>query len=250
MICTAFRPRFPGGADRIELCAGLDLGGLTPSIGQMTHAAAIGVPVHAMIRPRANCFVWSPDEIRVMETDVREVRKAGLAGVVLGANRCDGRLDGDVLEILCRQSEGLEKTLHRCFDVVPDPFEALEQAVELGFQRILTSGLARTAMEGAGMIAELMDRAGGRIIIMPGAGISAETIGRLGHLPLQEVHASCAVGHEQSGPCVDFGFSPRILRQSDTARVRALKRALLGLPVKPQLDAAGQDMVRRGVDVR
>lgn len=222
------RAALKGGADRIELCSALDLGGLTPSAGLMRHAVASGLPVMAMIRPRAGDFVWSPDEIAVMQADIETARAAEVAGVVLGASRPDGRLDGDVLGLLIGRAAGMVATLHRCFDLTPDPFEALETAVELGFRRILTSGQAPTATEGAGLLAALMNRAAGRIIIMPGAGIRAETVDGLKHLALSEIHASCRSAKPGMGRGVSLGFSPAVEQRTDAARIRALRQALAG----------------------
>ncbi len=215
-----------GGAGRIELCSSLDLGGLTPSVGMMRRAAGSGVPVFAMIRPRAGNFLWSPDEMAVMEADVHAARDAGLQGVVLGASQPDGRLDVDVLGLLIGHAGGMGLTLHRCFDLVPDPFEALEQAIDLGFQRILTSGGAKKAADGVGQIEALMAQAKGRIVIMPGSGVSAEAIAILRRLAPQEVHSSCAVSVVGSGKAVDFGFAPRVGQHTDANRVRELRAAL------------------------
>ncbi|MDP9756655.1 UNVERIFIED_ORG: copper homeostasis protein CutC [Rhizobium sp. SORGH_AS260] len=128
-----------GGADRIELCAALSGGGVTPSVGFMHRAAAYGLPVSVMIRPRAGDFVFTRDEADVMKRDIDAARAAGLSGVVLGASREDGSLDLPLLEELRRHANGLDVTLHRAFDVVPAMDEALEAAVALGFSRILTS---------------------------------------------------------------------------------------------------------------
>ncbi len=213
-----------GGAGRIELCSALSLGGLTPSVGLMQ--VAVPVPVFAMIRPRAGGFVWSDAEVEVMLAEIDAVRTAGLAGVVLGASRPDGRLDAEVLARLVAQAAGLGLTLHRCFDLVPDWQEALDMAINLGFHRILTSGQALTVTAGAGRLAEVMARADGRITIMPGSGVTDQTVGRLRHLPLREVHASCSEPHLQSGPEVEFGFAPATARKTSAARVQALCRAL------------------------
>lgn len=219
-----------GGAGRIELCSALEVGGLTPSVGMMRRAAGAGVPIFAMIRPRSGHFVWSPDEIALMETDIEAAHRAGMQGVVLGASRPDGRLDVDVLGLLIGRAAGMQLTLHRCFDLVPDFPAALEQAVALGFDRILTSGGERTAAEGADRIAQLMALAGDRIIVMPGSGISAETLAPLRALPLREVHASCSVPVMASGPVADFGFAARVGRRTDGAKLRELRAALADLP--------------------
>ena len=216
-----------GGAGRIELCAALEVGGLTPSVGMMRRAAGAGVPIYAMIRPRSGDFVWSPDEIALMETDIEAAHRAGMQGVVLGASRPDGRLDTDVLGLLIGRAAGMGLTLNRCFDLVPDFSDALEQAIDLGFQRILTSGGERKAGEGAARIARLMAQARDRIIIMPGSGITAESLAAFEGLTLREVHASCAVPVIESGRLVDFGFSARVGRRTDGARLRDLRAALL-----------------------
>jgi copper homeostasis protein len=217
-----------GGADRIELCSALSLGGLTPSAGFKRHAAGFGVPVMAMIRPRAGDFVWSQAEVLAMQADIAEARAAGLAGVVLGALLPDGRLDTEALARLVAAAQGVDLTLHRCFDLVPDMGAALEAAVALGFRRILTSGGAVTAEAGAGRIRTLVEQAAGRIVIMPGAGVSVENAARLLGLGTGELHGSCSVSVAVNGPGVAFGFGPGVERRTDTATVRAMKRAMEG----------------------
>ncbi len=128
-----------GGADRVELCSALALGGLTPSPGLMRLAARRGA-VMAMVRPRAGGFVPGPDEMAQMEADIAAARAAGLAGVVFGASLPDGRLDLAAMARLVAAAQGMEVVLHRAFDLCPDPDAALEQAVALGVTRILTSG--------------------------------------------------------------------------------------------------------------
>lgn len=215
-----------GGADRIELCAALGLGGLTPSTGFMRLAAAAGVPVHAMIRPRAGGFCYSEQEVAVMSADIATARACGMAGVVFGANLPDGRLDSAVLAHLIAQAKGMSLTLHRSFDLVPDMAEALETAVALGFHRILTSGGAVTAVAGIDRLVQMKALAAGRIIILPGAGITAETISGLAGLQPEEVHASCSSPRVVAGRSVDLGFGPGVERVTDAARVRALRDAL------------------------
>ena len=215
-----------GGADRIELCSGLALGGLTPSAGFMRMAAGCGVPVMAMIRPRDGDFVWSEAEIALMEADIATARAAGLAGVVLGALLPDGALDVPGLQRLTRVAAGMDLTLHRCFDLVPDMAVALEMAVALGFRRILTSGGAMTAPEGAVRIGALVGQSAGRISIMPGAGVTAQTAGLLIGHGVREVHGSCSASVTMRGPGVDLGFGAAVGRRTDAAVVRAVKRAM------------------------
>lgn len=217
-----------GGADRIELCSALALGGLTPSAGLMALAAACPLPVYAMIRPRPGDFVYCDEELEVMARDIETARRAGLAGVVLGASRRDGRLDRPALERLLGLSRGLGTTLHRAVDFVPDLAQAVETAVELGFERILTSGGAPTAAEGVEALEAAIAAAAGRISIMPGAGIAPETVGQLlPRLPVREIHASCAgAGSAPAGKLVSLGFSPARERRTDRTCVRALKACL------------------------
>ena len=215
-----------GGADRIELCAALAVGGLTPSAGLMALAAGCGVPVVAMIRPRAGDFVWSETEIAMMETEIAAVRAAGLAGVVLGASLPDGRLDAPVLRRLVAASARLELVLHRAIDLTPDMGAALEEAVALGFHRILTSGGETTAEAGAARIAALVARAAGRITVMPGSGVNPGNAALLKGLGIREIHASCSVGVPVAGRVVEMGFAPAKRRQTDADQVRALRKAL------------------------
>jgi copper homeostasis protein len=215
-----------GGADRIELCAALTLGGLTPSAGLMAVAAGCGVPVVVMIRPRSGGFVWSDAEVGMMEAEIAAVRAAGLSGVVMGASLPDGRMDVAVLRRLVAAARGMDLVLHRCIDLVPDMGEALEEAVALGFRRILTSGGAVTAEAGAAGIAALVARAAGRIAIMPGSGVNLGNAAMLKGLGIAEIHASCSASTPVTGRVVDMGFAPPVQRQTAADQVRALRQAL------------------------
>jgi copper homeostasis protein len=215
-----------GGADRIELCAALALGGLTPSAGLIDCAARCGVPVVAMIRPRAGDFVWSDTEVAMMEAEIAVARAAGLAGVVLGASRPDGRLDVTVLRRLVAASARMDLVLHRCIDLAPDMGVALEEAVQLGFRRILTSGGARTAEAGATRIAALVKQGAGRLSVMPGSGVTPANAAMLKGLGITDIHASCSAGVPVSGLAVEMGFAPAVWRQTAADQVRALRAAL------------------------
>jgi copper homeostasis protein len=215
-----------GGADRIELCSALTVGGLTPSAGLMAAAARAPIPAYAMIRPRAGGFVYSSaDELTVMKRDIDAARRVGLPGVVLGASLPDGRLDREMLDALAAHSAGLGKTLHRAFDLVPDVEEAVELAISLGFERILTSGCAKTAVEGITVLEQAIAIAAGRISIMPGSGVNIGTIGALWpRLAIGEVHASCSVAEAETDErLLAFSFSAPATRRTDADTVRALK---------------------------
>jgi copper homeostasis protein len=214
-----------GGADRIELCAALALGGLTPSAGLMAVAASCPVPVMVMIRPRAGDFVWTETEVGMMEAEIAAARAAGLAGVVLGASLADGRLDVAMLRRLVVAAAGLDLTLHRAIDLTPDMGGALEQAVGLGFRRVLTSGGEKTAEAGASRIAAMVKQAAGRISIMPGSGVNPVNARMLMELGIAELHASCSSQIRATGKVVDLGFGPAVVRQTSAEQVRALRRA-------------------------
>ena len=221
-----------GGADRIELCAALDCEGLTPSPGLMARAGSSSCPTYAMIRPRAGDFVFDRLDVEAMRRDIDAARAAGLEGVVLGANRPDGRLDEDVLAALVAHAAGLGVALHRAFDVTPDKAEALETAIGLGFIRVLTSGGRRGAPEGADVIADLVRQAGERIVILAGAGLRpgnvADFVRRTG---VSEVHGSCRapLPEPPSGLAADLGFALPGRQDTSRAVVEAMRRTLDGL---------------------
>jgi len=222
-----------GGADRAELCSALELGGLTPSPGLIALAARQPLPCHAMIRPRAGGFAYTAAEIAQMEGDIAAIAAAGLTGVAFGATR-DGALDGDLLARLLAHvaavGEGvgrrLSTTLHRAIDTVADPVAAIDVAAALGFGRVLTSGGAPTAPAGRKMLRAMRERAGKAIRVMAGSGVTAENVGDLLALGIDEIHASCSVCvPEDDRALADLGFAhPR--RATEVERVRALRRAL------------------------
>lgn len=218
-----------GGADRIELCSALDLGGLTPTAGLIAQAAKAPIPVYAMIRPRAGNFTFAEADITAMLAEIDAVRAAGLAGVVLGASHADGRLDGDVLGRLVRHSAGLGMTLHRAFDLVPDVDEAMELAVSLGFERILTSGGEPTALAGAERLRATHAVAAGRIGVMPGSGVKAANLDAiLAIAPFAEVHSSCSGQIAGLGGRAQLlGFEEPERRVTNQAAVAELKRLCL-----------------------
>ena len=156
-------------------------------------------------------------------------RAAGLSGVVLGASRGDGALDMALLEDLRRHADGMDATLHRAFDVVPDMEEALEAAISLGFPRILTSGGARSAFEGVETLAHLSEIAKGRIVIMPGAGVRPQSVqALLDSFPIVEIHASCSAvpSYDPESSVAKLGFTGAGRKATDEAAVRELKTIL------------------------
>ncbi len=183
-----------GGAGRVELCSSLSEGGLTPSAGLMRAAAQLPIPCYAMIRPRSGLFGFSKAEAEIMLADIAMVREAGLAGVVLGAQDADGGLNMPLLAQLIGAAGGLGKTLHRVIDVVPEPLVALDQAIELGFERVLTSGAEPLAPDGAPLIGLMVERAAGRLSVMPGCGLTADNVAEVMAVTgVHEVHVACNV---------------------------------------------------------
>jgi copper homeostasis protein len=217
-----------GGADRIELCSALELGGLTPSPGLMMLAASASIPVYAMIRPRAGNFVFFQAEIDQMRHDIDAVRAAGLAGVVLGASLENGALDEGGLMKLKEHASGLGTTLHRAIDLVPDLLEAIDIAIGLKFERVLSSGGAKTALEGIETLAAMIEHSNRRISVMPGSGVNARSAAALlARLAVSEAHGSCGVeAAEPDAKAIAFGFAPARARVTSAVEVAALRAAL------------------------
>lgn len=199
-----------GGAQRVELCSGLGEGGLTPSIG-LIHAAmqVEGIKKHVLIRPRGGDFLYTEAEISIMVDDIYFARRAGADGVVVGALTADGDVDVKACRRFLEAARGelsnvapnddaelyflppVSVTFHRAFDLCREPLKALKTLIDLSFDRILTSGQAPTAEAGIPLLKSLVDRATGRIIIMPGCGVSDKNAAHiLRSTGASEIHAS------------------------------------------------------------
>lgn len=221
-----------GGADRIELCSALAVGGLTPAGSLIRAAAGSPLPVHLLARPRAGGFVYDAAERALIADDIRAAAEAGLAGVVIGASASDRRLDTALLAEWIAHARALgavrgaplSLTLHRAFDLVPDPADALEAAVGLGFDRILTSGCAPRAIDGVATLAALHAQAAGRIVVLAGSGISVATLPAILATGVREVHASARTLHDvpEDAPERRFGFVAGQDGDTDVAQVAAL----------------------------
>jgi copper homeostasis protein len=168
------------GAARVELCADLLEGGITPSRGMIRRARAVGgIRLHVIIRPRGGDFLFDDDEFAVMEADVDTATEEGADGVVIGLLTADAKVDVERTRRLIERARPLAVTFHRAFDMTADPFAALETLIELGIDRVLTSGQEESVLEGLPLLAELIRRAGDRIVIMPGGGITARNVERI-----------------------------------------------------------------------
>ena len=221
------------GADRIELCAAPEVGGLTPGAGLLEGAigAAGGrVDVVVLVRPRVGGFALrGSGELGALVADVRAARAAGAAGIAVGALRADGELDAAAMAEFVSAAEGMAVTLHRAIDLTPDPACALETAAGLGVTRVLTSGTAPTALEGAETIKALVEAAGARMEVIAASGVrganAAEILRRTGAGAL---HGSCA------GAIVDMpGLGMGALRPMDPAEAAGLVAAVRATGLEP-----------------
>ena len=182
------------GARRIELCENLAVGGVTPAAELLKAAISVAkVPVNVLVRPRGGDFVFSAAEADTMLRDIELCREAGAAAVVIGALDSRGDVDMPLMSRLCDAASGMSVTFHRAFDVCADPLAAFEDVLALGCDRLLTSGHESDAFKGRFFIAELVERAAGRIIVMPGCGVRRSNIARIAaDTGAVEFHASSA----------------------------------------------------------
>ena len=181
-----------GGAKRIELCAALEVGGVTPSAGVIAEARkVVGIILNVIIRPRGGDFLYNEYEVACMEEDIRTCKQLGVDGIVIGALTAEGDIDTDVCRRLISAADGMSITFHRAFDMCRNAKKALEELIALGCHRVLTSGQAPTAVAGITMLKELNEQAAGRIIIMPGCGVNSTNAGEIIKATgATEIHAS------------------------------------------------------------
>jgi copper homeostasis protein len=228
------------GADRVELCAGLFEGGITPSAGMIEQAVTVAagrIKVHVIIRPRGGDFVYGPSEAEAMLADIRTAKAAGADGVVIGALTPDADIDMALCARLVEAARPLSVTYHRAFDVTRDPETAFDDVIALGVDRLLTSGAAPTALEGVDLIARLVEKAAGRIVVMPGGGVNERTAARVAaqtgatelHFTATETVASRA-RFVRAGIHLGGALHPPETTRSvtSTARVRAIMAASTG----------------------
>jgi copper homeostasis protein len=224
-----------GGANRVELCADLLEGGTTPSAGTIQLARrSIDIDLNVIIRPRGGDFCYTPVEFEVMKLDVETAKGAGANGVVIGVLNEDGTVDVDRTRELVVLARPMSVTFHRAFDMARDPYEALETLIDLGVDRVLTTGQESSVLEGLDLIAELVQKAGDRIIIMPGGGITVRNFERIVAVcGAKEVHVLAPATRESSmtyrNPNCFMGGELRppefSLTVTDPSRVGAFVRA-------------------------
>lgn len=222
-----------GGADRIELCENPGEGGTTPSYGTIELVRQnVTLDVFVMIRPRGGDFHYSSYEFHAMKRDISMCQKLSVDGIVLGILNPDGTLDKKRCKELIDKARPLKVTCHRAFDMTRDPFEALEDCIEVGFDRILTAGQQAQALKGASLIGELIQKANGRIAIMPGSGVNENTVEEIVSTSgAKEIHFSATAFRESAmmfrnaqiaGMGSDEGSEFR-LRTVDPERVRKIR---------------------------
>jgi copper homeostasis protein len=189
-----------GGANRVELCAAIPEGGTTPSFGEIitTRKLLHSTLLHVIIRPRAGDFLYAEYEIQSMLQDIELCHQIGVDGVVFGCLTAEGEVDKPLMRQLINAAKDMSVTFHRAFDMTSDPFKALEDCIELGCARILTSGQQAKADEGLDLLYQLKQQAAGRIILLAGSGVNPSNIKRI---------------HEKTG-ITEFHFSARELLQS------------------------------------
>ncbi|MDX9754600.1 MAG: copper homeostasis protein CutC [bacterium] len=225
-----------GGADRVELCAALVEGGITPSWGAIQLAReALGIRLHVLIRPRGGDFCYTPTEQEIMKRDIHLCKELGVDGVVIGLLHPDGGVDIEATREMVQMAAPMDVTFHRAFDMTPDPFLALQQVIETGSSRILTSGQKNKAPEAVELIAELIRQAGDQITILVGSGLNEsnvrEVIQKTGaaevHLTGNRVYESPMI---YRNPAVFMGGNPHIpeyeMCQTDPEKIRTVVQIL------------------------
>lgn len=223
-----------GGADRIELCDNPGEGGTTPSFGTIEAVRQnVNLDVYVMIRPRGGDFHYTNYEFHSMKRDISQCQKLSVDGVVFGILNPDGTLDKKRCKELIDKAKPLKVTCHRAFDMTRDPFKALEDCIEVGFDRILTAGQQAQALKGADLIGELIRKANGRIAIMPGSGVNENTVREiLKKSNATEIHFSATFSRESAmtyrnpqiaGMGSDEGSEFKV-RTVDPERVRAMRK--------------------------
>lgn len=228
---SAFKAQ-EGGAERIELCDNPADGGTTPSAGTIEVVRAnVTLDVMVMLRPRGGDFCYSSYEYHAMKRDLYAIQKISVDGFVFGILNSDGTIDKKRCKELVEKAKPLKVTCHRAFDMTRDPFEALEDCIEVGFTRILTSGQKPNAYEGRELIRQLVERANSRISIMAGSGVNEKTVaGIVSATNVHEIHFSATSSRPSQmafkNPSIDAmgekGEDEYAVRTVDPERVRRI----------------------------
>ncbi len=230
---TSVKTAVKAQVDRVELCSALAVGGLTPSYGFLQKAISFSsVEHHVMIRPRAGDFCFAPADIDIMLTDIQTAKALGASGVVLGVLTPNGHIDIRACEQLIQAADGMEVTFHRAFDLCQNPETALEQLIELGVTRLLTSGQAKTAWLGRKKIAQFIAQSRGRIKIMPRAGVTSDNVlGIIKKTGAEDIHFSAKMIQKRETAYTDVAMgshreADNCLVQTDLQEALKIKQAI------------------------
>lgn len=210
------------GAHRIELCQELYLGGITPSYGLLKQVMdTLSIPVFVLIRPRSGNFVYTEDEFQIMKHNIELYKDLGCHGIVSGVLKADKSLDIERTKELVELSKPLPFTFHRAFDEVKNPIETLEQLIDLGLERILTSGQEKSAEDGLALLKKLHEISKDRITILAGGGINADNAPKFKAVGLKEIHASASAKLQQDDSM--FGLTQTV---SNVKTIKAILNAI------------------------
>lgn len=214
------------GAHRVELCSELSVGGITPSFGLLKKVIeTLTIPVHVLIRPRSGDFCYSDDEFCIMKHDIQWCKEQGFAGIVSGVLKPDHKVDVIRVKELVELTKPLKFTFHRAFDCVPNPFDALESLIDIGADRILTSGQKASSEAGIDLLIQLNKKSHDKIIILPGSGIHANNAKLLKNLGFQEIHTS-ASKTKKSAIKSKMDFGKAVQTESDVKTIKAILKAI------------------------
>lgn len=209
-------------AHRIELCQELSVGGISPSYGLIEKVLNdLNIPTFVLIRPRSGNFVYTAEEFAIMKSDIEQCKVLGVHGIVSGVLNEDKSIDIARSKELLALTRPLPFTFHRAFDEVENPDEALEQLIELGVDRVLTSGQEKSAEKGISLLAHLNKQANGRITILAGGGVSSQNAAQFKAIGLKEIHASASVTLNQDNSM--FGYPQTV---SDLTQIKAILNAI------------------------
>ena len=220
------------GANRIELCDGPSEGGTTPSYGFIkTAREKLHIELYPIIRPRGGDFLYSNDEFDIMKNDIRLCKELDCDGIVIGMLNADGTVDKNRCKQLVDLAYPLGVTFHRAFDRTADPFQAMEDIIEIGCERILTSGQRSNAADGATLISQLIKQADERIIIMPGSGVRSDNIVSIAtQTSAAEFHSSARITAESKMKFTQDSLNEKLQTVSvDEAEIKKIKKLLTEL---------------------
>ena len=230
---TSIKNAADAGADRVELCAALEVGGLTPSFGLIQAAVALNLlPIHCLIRPRSGNFSYTDSELEIFQADVLQAKQLGCAAAVVGVLNAHFEVDVKAMKTILEIASPMKVVFHRAFDVIPNPFIALEQLIDLGVDTILTSGQKETAFEGRSCLVELQERSQGRITIMPGSGVNASNCEWYKNQNFKAIHLSGAKALPQLpipvGVNAEISFLSQIQKESDVEQIKRVVEIIKG----------------------